>query len=108
MAWAEYVGVHRSVDLLDSGIDLVYDRMADSSYQEITKAIDDYYKRLIDQDSLLRVLAKQNSYYNQYCFKTSKARGYLNCSRVGIISGSKDEPQIVWKEAGTFYEEYIQ
>lgn len=108
LKWAEYVGEHRSRNVLDLGIDLVYDRMADSSFQEITKAIDDYYQKLIDQDSLLRVLAKQKSGYDQYCFKTLKAQGYLICSRVGIISGSKDEPQIDWKEAEIFYEECIQ
>lgn len=108
-AWAHFVAAHRHEVLTDPGLDLVYDRMADSTSGEITFAVDNLYRNVTGSTELLmEVLARQtaeNRDYDQYCFKTQRAVDLLSCRGVYVMSGNRNGPVTRWKEAPEFYEQ---
>jgi len=74
--WANYISLCR-YELFESGDDIVYDRMADSRYQILSDAIEDYYFNRIGLEEFLSYAEFANLGYNQYCFKTQKAISQL-------------------------------
>ena len=70
--WADYVSLCR-YEFYESGDDIVYDRMADSRYQVLTNAIEEYYFNLIDLEEFLSYAQFANLEFDQYCFKTQAA-----------------------------------
>ena len=57
--------------------DIVYDRMADSRWRELTAAIKQYESREIDAESALKVLKFKRGKRDQFCFKTELAISLL-------------------------------
>lgn len=105
-----FIAAHRWEELQDPGLDLVYDRMADSKGREISAAVENFMENAAgSEDYLMKILSQQNaenSDYDQYCFKTQRAVDLLVCSGVYVISGDRNNPATRWKEASEFYEQY--
>lgn len=109
ISWAHFLAAHRHEIIEDAGLDLIYDRMADSSSEEITNAIDGFYQNAENSEKLMmEVFAEKrmgNSKYDQYCFKTQRAIDLLRCERVAIVFGNREKPKVIWKGAVDFYEQ---
>ncbi|MDF2586758.1 MAG: hypothetical protein K0S41_599 [Anaerocolumna sp.] len=87
-SWADYVCKCRFENYDSQGKikhQLVYDRMADSKYTDLIKALDEYYNGIITIEKLLEV-AKFNDIRNdQYCFKDNKALKCLVKTRTAVV-----------------------
>lgn len=109
ISWGHFIAAHRHEIIEDAGLDIVYDRMADGTSQEMTEAIDKFYKGDDGSEkNMMNVFTNikaENSKYDQYCFKTQRAINLLCCERVAILSGDFKKPDIVWKGAFDFYEQ---
>lgn len=81
--WVEFVSLCR-LELYDTTDDIIYDRMADSKYNILTKALEKYYNGIYSIDAVLRIASFADKEYNQYCFKTEKSLRLLK--KVGVIS----------------------
>lgn len=75
--WADYVSLCR-YEFYESGDDIVYDRMADSKYQVLANAIEDYYFNRISLLEFISYTRFANVKYDQYCFKTQRAVNLLS------------------------------
>ena len=69
--WLDYVTYCR-YKYIEDGCDLVYDRMADNTSQEITAALEQYYLGTMTVFETLAIIKDKHPYYCQYCFKSEK------------------------------------
>jgi len=81
--WADFVYKCRMF-FFESNADIIYDRMADSRSQILTKALDKYGNAEISLEHLLLIAKFSNKNYDQYCFKTPSACNALR--RLGVTA----------------------
>lgn len=82
--WADYVCRCR-IELYESGDDIVYDKMADSTFFVLTAALEKYYYQQITLEQLLFIARFSNGKYDQYCFKTEEACKLLEFKEVETV-----------------------
>ena len=71
--WAEFLCKCR-LENYNSDHDIIYDRMADSTFKVLSNYIERYYFGQISLDTLLFIARfPKNRRYDQYCFKTERA-----------------------------------
>lgn len=71
--WADYLCKCR-LEFYNSDHDIIYDRMADSTFKVLSNYIERYYFGEIDLNMLLLIARfPKNRRYDQYCFKTKRA-----------------------------------
>lgn len=75
--WANYICKCR-MEGYNSTHDLVYDRIADNKYKQLTKALEQYYQKLCTLQDLLQTIKNNNINADQYCFKSEKIVNYIN------------------------------
>lgn len=80
--WVEFV-IQCRLELNDSSDDIIYDRMADSKYNVLAKALEKYYNGSLSLKKVLKIASFADTKYDQYCFKTQKAVKLL--SRVSVL-----------------------
>lgn len=93
--WADVVTRYRNEQETEIKYDLIYDRMADSHYDELVEILEKYYRKSVSFDEVLKVAKCKDGDNDQYCYKTKKALKYIQrnaCLKVCNIDG---EPQIV-------------
>lgn len=81
--WVRFLRDNRILGL-DTPYDLVYDRMADSTFPNISKYLNDYDAGIISENDVIAKLRIEDVKYDQYCFKTERAREYLKNRKVII------------------------
>lgn len=75
--WLDFVTACRMYGIV-TDFDIVYDRMADSQYKELTEAIRNYgNKEIPSEEALKRIQFKSHKKRDQYCFKTDRAIALL-------------------------------
>ena len=76
--WLKCIVANRSqgTSIVDDR-DIVYDRMADSRWRDLTDAIKRYEYQEIDAESALKVLRFKRGNRDQFCFKTQVAVSLL-------------------------------
>lgn len=61
----------------ETGYDIIYDRMADNQYTEISKVLQNYYSGKISADNALEKIKWTDFSADQYCFKNERALSLL-------------------------------
>ena len=79
--WADYLVACR-IDLEETSHDIVYDRMADNTYEELTDVLYGYHLGNVSLTVLLMTVRQRNKEYDQYCFKTRRVVDIVNVCRV--------------------------
>ena len=72
-------------ELIVEEFDIVYDRIADNNWQNITQILTNYKVGQIDADAVIRHLQKQNTSADQYCLKTTAALSILENPRYFLL-----------------------
>lgn len=75
--WLDFITPNRHEGEKEVVYDLIYDRMADSTGDELTANIDLYWQKEKSAEEVLRVIKFRDTKFDQYCFKTQKALSYL-------------------------------
>ncbi len=75
--WLDFITPNRHEGEEKIAYDLIYDRMADGTGDELTAYIDLYWQKEISAEEVLRTIRFKDAKFDQYCFKTQKALGYL-------------------------------
>ena len=90
--WLNFVTACR-IDGTDTDFDIIYDRMADNQYKELTETIRNYGNKEISPEvALERIRFKSRRNRDQYCFKTERAIALLNRTKTfEMICGSNGE-----------------
>jgi hypothetical protein len=70
--WIDFITQNR-VRRNDSDYDLIYDKIADNQYKEISKTLFEYHKEYINYEDAIKKIQWKNSDGDQFCFKTEKA-----------------------------------
>lgn len=86
--WVDYITACR-MELYESNHDIVYDRMADNTYNELSDALENYYLGRSSLAAVLMTIRQRNNEYDQYCFKTQKVIDIIENYRIDcqIIGG---------------------
>lgn len=75
--WLDFITPNRHEGEKEIVYDLIYDRMADSTGDELTANIESYWHKEKSAEEVLRAIKFRNGDFDQYCFKTQKALSYL-------------------------------
>lgn len=78
--WVDFITANRT-GLIDEKYDIVYDRIADNNWQNITQILTSYKAGQMDADEVIRHLQKRDTSADQYCFKTANALSILENPR---------------------------
>lgn len=76
--WLDFITPNRHEGEAVVVYDLIYDRMADSTGDELTANIELYWNKEKSAEEVLKVIKFREGNFDQYCFKTPKA---LDCLR---------------------------
>lgn len=74
--WLDFITPNRHEGEKEIVYDLIYDRMADSTGDELVANIESYWYKEKSAEEVLKAIKFRNGEFDQYCFKTLKA---LNC-----------------------------
>lgn len=77
--WVDFTCKSR-IEGLETDHDIIYDRMADSMYSDISEALQEYMDNEINAEQVVKRIKWKNPDADQYCFKSEKALSYL-CNR---------------------------
>lgn len=103
--WLDYITPNRHEGEKEIVYDLVYDRMADSTGDELATNIELYWHNEKSAEEVLRAIKFKNEKFDQYCFKTPKAVACLRRVRYAELFKLDRKPKILkWYKEGEKYE----
>lgn len=103
--WLDFITPNRHEGEMEIIYDLIYDRMADSTGDELTANIDLYWHKEKSADEVLRAIKFRDGKFDQYCFKTSKAMNCLRRVRYAELYKLDRNPKICkWYKVGEKHE----
>lgn len=70
--WLDFICKCR-IDGQESDYDIIYDKIADNQYTEISDALREYQERANDAVNIIKRISWDNPKADQYCFKTERA-----------------------------------
>lgn len=99
--WVNTISWYRNNLETNIEFDLIYDRMADGRYRELTDVLQRYDRGLAEVADVLDVARFNKKTGNdQYCFKTKKALACLCKLGVATISITKESGSVItWHDA---------
>lgn len=81
--WVDFIAKSR-MDGYETDYDIIYDRIADNQYQDISEALMKYADNEITVDEVIEKIKWSNPKADQFCFKSQKALEYLEETTVII------------------------
>lgn len=103
--WLDFITPNRHEGEIEIAYDLIYDRMADSTGDELTRNIDLYWHKQKSAEEVLRIIKFRDGKFDQYCFKTQKALSYIKRICYAELYKWNRKPQIInWYNKGDKYE----
>lgn len=84
--WLDFICQSR-IDGKESDYDIIYDRIADNQYSEISNLLHDYREKKKSCDEVIDMIKWTNTKADQYCFKSIKSLSLLE--RVKVIVQNK-------------------
>lgn len=70
--WVEFISKSR-LEGMETDYDIIYDRMADNQYREISEVLRDYADGKAEPEQVIKKIRLYNDIGDQYCFKNEKA-----------------------------------
>ena len=83
--WVDFLCESR-VKGKETDYDLIFDKMADSNGSDISSCLTRYSQGIMTAGEVLEKLQEKKTGWDQYCFKTSKARAYLKNRRAYTLN----------------------
>lgn len=74
--WLDFICESR-IKGKETDYDIIYDRIADNQYSEISELLQEYVFRNISAEEVIKEIRWNNSKADQYCFKNEKALSVL-------------------------------
>lgn len=81
--WLDFICESR-IKGKETDYDIIYDRIADNQYSEISELLQEYMFRNISAEEVIKEIRWNNSKADQYCFKNEKALSVLEKSNLII------------------------
>lgn len=81
--WLDFICESR-IKGKETDYDIIYDRIADNQYSEISELLQEYVFRNISAEEVIKEIRWNNSKADQYCFKNEKALSVLEKSNLII------------------------
>lgn len=92
--WLDFITPNRHIGEEEIVYDLVYDRMANNTGDELTANMAAYWNKEKSADEALKAIRFTNKKYDQYCFKTAKALQCLKRIRYAELYKPNGNPKI--------------
>lgn len=80
-AWVDFITESR-INQKETDYDLIYDRMADNTYQGLSNALVKYKQGKVSAFDIIRDIQWKHGNADQYCFKTQKAVDCLKLVKI--------------------------
>lgn len=74
--WVDFISESR-LDGMETDHDIIYDRMADNRFRNITDTLQKYTNKEMQADEVISVIKQKDDNADQYCFKNEKSLSLL-------------------------------
>lgn len=87
--WLDFIAKNRMEGEQTGDYDIIYDRIADNQYTEISEVLRKYKQHKISVEEAIRKISWKDNRGDQYCFKTKRALTLLKEQAVFVLHKSK-------------------
>lgn len=97
LEWLDFITKNR----MNGGIsnyDIIYNRLADNTYQNLSESIRKYYRNEVSAAEVLNKIKFKDTAKDQFCFSSKKAISLLHRESTIIMKKNLDGKWISWKE----------
>ena len=96
--WLEFISENR-IEGREPDYDIIYDRIADNQYLEISNTLLDYKQSRISSEEAIERIRWKNTKADQYCFKSKEALDLLR-NRAVIVEYKDDSGKWIKEKLG--------